>query len=229
MLLFADENQTVINGLLLFSIASSVLFLMVMRARPSLTRAIVKTVSIIALVVLVYVQGAPVALIIALSFAAFGDFFLAFEGEANFKIGLAGFLLAQVALVATFIHAFSGGWPLLQAEPWRFLLLAGVLANSVNLGSKLWRLLPRSMGGPVIFYAAVITLMGLSSLVYAPPLVVIGALLFIVSDSLIAYERFILDTPVNHHPWISPAVWITYYSAQLLITVGVLSSLSRLY
>ena len=52
--------------------------------------------------------------------------------------------------------------------------------------------------------------------------VVLGAALFYVSDTLIAFERFLLKTEVNQHPLISPLVWITYYLAQALIMLGVL-------
>ncbi|MGL4488636.1 MAG: lysoplasmalogenase family protein [Rhizobiaceae bacterium] len=217
---------TVEIGLLVVSAIASLWFLFLVRQPSSLKRASVKTLSIVALCLLALISNAPAALLVALMLAAFGDFFLAFDGERIFKIGLAGFLLAQLAYVVAFAQTFEGDWGLIQSEPWRYLVAALVVANSLVLGGKLLRILPRAMAAPIAVYAVVITTMGLASLLYAPMLVVAGAVMFILSDSLIAYERFLLDTPVNHHPWISPAVWITYYLAQVMITLGMLIAIS---
>jgi uncharacterized membrane protein YhhN len=47
----------------------------------------------------------------------------------------------------------------------------------------------------------------------------LGAVLFMVSDSLIALEKFLWQAA-----WVGPLVWITYALAQLLITRGMLTS-----
>jgi uncharacterized membrane protein YhhN len=212
------------NGLAVFSLIASALFMMIMRHPASLKRALVKTIAIVSLAVLAFEYQAPWTLIIALLFASFGDFFLAFDGEKPFKVGLAGFMLAQVGYVVLFFNTGLGDFSLLWEQPVRLVLIAVVLAHSVKLATQLVRQLPPDMGALIIVYAIIITLMGVSSLAFASWTIVLGALLFIISDSLIAYERFILDTQVNQHPWISPAVWVTYYLAQVMITYGVLSA-----
>lgn len=213
-------------GLLMLSVSAAILFLIIMRLPTSLPRAVVKTLSIAALGALAYAQDAPIALVAALALSAAGDFFLAFDGERNFKTGLPGFLLAQLALAVLFVSSFDGGMGLLIAHPWRIILAALVVFHSFRLALKLWLLLPSSLGWLIVAYALIITITGLSALAYTPLLIVVGAITFIVSDTLIAYERFLLDTSVNQHPWVSPAVWVTYYMAQLVITIGVLQAVA---
>ncbi len=216
------------NELGVFSLIASGLFMVLMRHPASLKRALVKTIAIVSLAVLALELQAPWTLIAALLFASVGDFFLAFDGEKPFKAGLAGFMLAQVAYVVLFYNMANGNFGLLWGQPLRFVVIAVVVAHALKLATQLVLRLPSNMGSLIAAYAIVITLMGISSLAFASWTIVIGALLFIVSDSLIAYERFLLDTEVNQHPWISPAVWLSYYLAQVMITYGVLSAASSM-
>ena len=45
---------------------------------------------------------------------------------------------------------------------------------------------------------------------------ILGAVLFIVSDSLLALEMFVMK---NRPKWIAPAVWETYVAAQAAIAL----------
>lgn len=224
MLPFPGGIGATANGLLVFSVVAAILFLFTLRSPPSLKRAIVKTIGILFLAGIAYDQGAPLPLLLALLFASFGDFLLAFDGDRNFQLGLGGFLLAQVALVVLFLSDGSST-ALWSVEPWRIVLALLVLAHSVRLAIILWRKLPRAMGGQIVGYALVITMMGIAALGYATPAVIAGVMLFILSDTLIAYERFMLDFEINQHPWISPTIWVTYFAAQLTILLGTLSAL----
>lgn len=51
----------------------------------------------------------------------------------------------------------------------------------------------------------------------------LGALLFVVSDLLI----FAGVGPLAGQPWVSPAIWITYFGGQLLICLGVTGTLAK--
>ena len=51
----------------------------------------------------------------------------------------------------------------------------------------------------------------------------LGAMLFVVSDLLI----FAGVGPLAGQPWVSPAIWVTYFGGQLLICLGVTGALSR--
>jgi uncharacterized membrane protein YhhN len=71
----------------------------------------------------------------------------------------------------------------------------------------------------VIAYSAALSAMAiLAQFSRFPNLVAIGALPFFASDTLLALSIF-------GHPFAGsrPLVWITYYAAQLMITLGVVS------
>jgi uncharacterized membrane protein YhhN len=70
---------------------------------------------------------------------------------------------------------------------------------------------------PVVLYIGAIVVMAMLSLRVRPIDVPLGAVLFMVSDSLISLEKFLWQAA-----WIGPLVWITYALAQLLITRGML-------
>jgi uncharacterized membrane protein YhhN len=72
---------------------------------------------------------------------------------------------------------------------------------------------------PVMLYIAAIVVMAMLSLRVRAIEVPLGAILFMVSDSLISLERFLWQAA-----WVGPLVWITYALAQLMITRGMLTS-----
>lgn len=222
MLPFAGGLAAVPNGLLVFSGAASFLFLMLLRQPASQKRAMVKAASVLLLALLAALTGGPYALLAALLLAAIGDYLLAFDGPNFFQLGLSSFLLAQVAFVLLFFTHYEDLPVLLFDPPWRAALAMAAFAHSIYLAMLLWRKLPRDMGAQIVAYACVITLMALAALTYAPIIVVAGVALFYLSDTLIAYERFILDVKVNEHPIIAPVIWVTYYVAQVAITLGVI-------
>jgi uncharacterized membrane protein YhhN len=209
------------NGLLVFSAAASFLFLYLLRAPASLRRAAVKTCAIALLALIAIAMKGPPLLIAALILSAIGDFLLALENEKSFQAGLGSFLLAQIILIGLFASHF-GSDMLWAAEPWRMYVGFAACAHSAVLIWILVRKLPPNLTAQVGAYGVVITFMALAALAFAPGLAVVGAALFYVSDTLIAFERFLLKTEVNQHPLVSPLVWITYYLAQALIMLGVL-------
>lgn len=149
---------------------------------------------------------------IALLLSAAGDVFLAVDGRALFVYGLASFLLAHLVYL----------WQFLQHRPRPFrlpssrkLVAAGILlaimAMLVVLTPRLGALL-----GPVYAYIGAIAAMALAATALpGRSMVMLGALSFILSDSLIALNKFV--TPL---PYAGPAIWTTYVIAQVLIVVG---------
>lgn len=139
-----------------------------------------------------------------------GDLVPRLLGDGGFEAMLALFLLAHVAWVIAL-------WPRRRGTPvWRspvlvlpFLAYGLVLVLLCAQGAG--SLLPA-----VIAYAAVILAMA----ALAPALgraAALGALVFILSDSLIALREFAgLDLP-GHGMW----VMLTYMAAQVLLAVGV--------
>ncbi|HEV2689737.1 MAG TPA: lysoplasmalogenase, partial [Bryobacteraceae bacterium] len=95
-----------------------------------------------------------------------------------------------------------------------------VLVVSYSIAISAW-LFP-SLGSlqlPVAIYMCAITAMAVTAILarFSTPWVAIGAILFVVSDSLLAIDKF--KTPV---PYRDILVWSTYYGAQYAITTGCL-------
>jgi uncharacterized membrane protein YhhN len=166
----------------------------------------------------------------ALLFSLLGDVLLMFEGELFFMLGLGAFLLAHLCYIGLFSlshHSFQER-SVLRRKPWLLLLF---VAYGAGLISLIWPGLGE-LYLPVVIYAVVICGMSLAALnrwkrvpedSFAA--VFLGSLLFMLSDSMIAVERFaadILPIPLAH-TW----VMLTYMAAQFLIITGMLIQIRR--
>lgn len=149
---------------------------------------------------------------LALLLSAAGDAFLAIDRSGLFVHGLASFLAAHLAYLWHFL--------LHRPKPFRlrhgkWLLVAGLL---LFVAMMLALLVPNlgKLALPVGLYIAAITAMGLAAIALPNrPLVIYGAFSFIISDALIALDKFV--APLG---FAGPAIWITYVLAQLLIVLG---------
>ncbi len=145
----------------------------------------------------------------ALIFSLFGDSFLALPNPSYFVPGLGSFLVAQLI----YAYAFSLG---AKFSPLRALPFLG-------FGIIFFYFLAPELGAltiPVAVYVTAICLMGWRSASRIGTLKVfqlgfIGALIFILSDSIIAYSMF-LNKNMDRH-LASLLIMITYYVAQFLI------------
>jgi uncharacterized membrane protein YhhN len=149
-------------------------------------------------------------LTIGLLFSAAGDIALELDRDNFFVVGLGLFLVAHLFYIAAFFQDARK-----QATRWPALAL--LLAFSSVLTILLWPGL-EEMRVPVLVYIVVITAMGTIATMRPGPgawLVLVGAFLFIFSDSLIAIDKFLRPVPANRY-----TVMITYYTAQFLITYG---------
>ncbi|MGE0100482.1 MAG: lysoplasmalogenase family protein [Hydrogenophaga sp.] len=153
----------------------------------------------------------------ALTLCLAGDTFLMFPGY--FIPGLVSFLLAHLIYIALFR----------QEVPWfpsRRALVA-TLGFGLAMFVFLWQGgLPTTLGAPVAAYVLVIALMaaqaiGRASVLRSPAAigVAVGAGFFMLSDTLLAINRFVSPLPMSQ-------VWVlsTYYVAQVLIVRNMLRS-----
>ena len=164
------------------------------------------------------------SLILAALFCSFaGDVFLLFEykNPVLFIPGLVSFLLTHILYIVYFLSLPNGKKSLLKTLPYLGLL---VLAYGVAL---IYILFP-SLGSlkiPVVIYAVVIMSMLLASLhIYyrvskgAGVLFIAGACFFVLSDSLLAFNKF-------HSPLAFPfLIMLTYCTAQYFIVKGFIVS-----
>lgn len=159
------------------------------------------------------------AVLAALLFSTLGDVLLIFEGGNFFLFGLGAFLVAHLFYMSGFFASTSLSAGFLREEPIWVLPFVAYLAGLLGL---LWPGIPTAMRGPVAVYACVITGMALSVLNLkntAEPQVwrwaMAGAVFFVLSDSLIAVEKF-------GHPFVGSrvAVMLTYIVGQYLLVRG---------
>lgn len=152
-------------------------------------------------------------LLCALVFSACGDLLLAFD---QFIYGVAAFLLAQLSYAVI----FKANW---KAAKIRITLSLGLIVY-VSIMAGL--LLPKlgELQIPVSAYLVAITAMGLLAAQSKLPFcwAVLGALLFIISDSFIAINKFIQPIPLAGY-W----VMSTYYLAQIMLVTGLLKSIEQ--
>lgn len=157
-----------------------------------------------------------------------GDIFLLIPGD-YFLPGLGAFLLAHIAYVA----AFNASGPLLNASSLAIACLIAVLAawlvSRLRAGLRARgraRLLP-----PVALYACVLALSLWSALCTLlrpdwPPLaaglVAVGAGFFFLSDTMLAWNRFVRRLPGERLP-----IMMTYHVGQFCLAGGVLLALGR--
>lgn len=142
-----------------------------------------------------------------------GDVFLMFP-ERWFQAGLVSFLVAQVLYVLAFRPEPGGG------------LSAPVLLPFLLYALLFFRMLAPGLGKlklPVLVYTAAITLMAWLAacrFVYLggtkPLMAFVGAALFLISDSVLAYDRF-----SSKVPGAQLIILGTYFPAQLLIALSV--------
>ena len=171
-----------------------------------------------------------VSIIIALIFSFLGDTFLLFDAknEIFFLLGLGSFLVAQTAYAFTFFKDIHRPIPFSSA--YRFAVIALVLAYVsiffYNLLSSLG-----DMAIPVFIYAIAVGSMGMMAALRFKSvssrsfsLVLLGAVLFIISDSIIALDKFLFDGQL---PFTSMIIMSTYIVAQFLIVKGLIGQLRR--
>jgi uncharacterized membrane protein YhhN len=149
---------------------------------------------------------------LALLFSAAGDVFLAVDRTGLFVPGLASFLLAHLVYLWQFLIHRPRPFRLPASRRLVALgILAGIAAMLVLLTPGLGKLLM-----PVHAYIAAIAAMALAATALpGRGLVMLGAISFMISDSLIALDKFV--APIPHA---GPAIWITYVAAQVMIVLG---------
>ncbi len=97
-----------------------------------------------------------------------------------------------------------------------------MLAFSAVMFLRLRPALPSSLLGPVAVYVAAILGMGIAALTLPSLAVIVGAVLFMASDAILAAGKFLLAEASPRQSIVRPAVWILYYVAQAAITLGFL-------
>lgn len=209
------------NATLILSLGAAFFYLLILRQPPSLARTAVKAGSVLLLAILAFIQGGPLLLVIALLLSAAGDALLAQNDEWSFSAGLGAFLAAHLTHVVLFLplalHAIGladGGQVAM-----RVALAAAVGAAAVVYCRRLAAGVPGELQVPVALYVAAILAAAAVAILTGVQMLIAGMLMFVLSDAILAGEKFLLAEDSPHRAWTGPAVWILYYLAQLTITL----------
>lgn len=183
---------------------------------------VLKPLVLVLLIVTAWLLGASHStagwwLLGALVLSLVGDIALLSDSERRFLIGLGSFLLAHLAFVVAFAHL---------GMPRTDLGLAG-LALVVGMAAVVGRRVVPAAGaeggpalaGAVAAYMTVIGAMVATAWATGHLLVAVGATVFMVSDAVLAHDRFVRARRLG-----SLAVMVTYHLGQVLIVLGVLSA-----
>lgn len=208
-----SQGQTM--AILFFWAAACALAYLPLTARPAGTlRSVLKTGSVALLALIAMFSATPWPLVLALSCCAVGDALLSRETEATFMAGIGAFAAGHLAYIALFLTYPVSDAGLILDKPaifWPLILLGIVMATL---------LAPRAgdLRAAVLVYVPVILCMGIAALAlpdtgalrWALP----AAIAFIVSDLILATERFLL--PAGHPVLrLTPyMVWPLYWGAQ---------------
>jgi uncharacterized membrane protein YhhN len=199
-----------------FAVAALADWAAVARRRPDL-ESVAKPAVLVILVLLAWLLRADsvdygAQLLVGLVLCLVGDVVLLGRSDRAFLGGLIAFLAAHVAYIAAF-RRIPG-----EAPIWWGVLTVAIVVAAVIVTAILPILRASGRDGiPLLVYALVVG--GMAALAWATGLVVvgIGATLFLASDALIAFDRFV--RPVA---WGQLVVHITYHLGQLLIVLGML-------
>ena len=207
-------------------IGFSVFYLLITAFNQEEIARILKPFLLPLLVVAVYLSEkfkTKTLLLTALTFSWIGDVILLFanKGEIYFILGLVAFLVSHVFYIVLFSKqaisktiknkiSFGAGIGLIVIY---FLMMISTLAPKLG-----------SLTIPVVIYAVVISTMLFYALkgsfqwnTIPYQSVLIGAIFFISSDSILAFNKF--DQPI---PQASFLIMITYLAAQFCIVWGIL-------
>jgi len=165
-------------------------------------------------------------IIAALIFSWLGDILLQFKngGDLFFLLGLIAFLITHIFYTIVFFGT-SGESTFLKSK--KLLILIIILYGSLTI----YTILPGlgNMQIPVILYGIIITGMVIAALSRFGKvndasylLVFLGALLFLISDSLIAFNKF-----KRAFPYSEVLIMGTYLAGQFMIILGIIKQYTR--
>jgi uncharacterized membrane protein YhhN len=144
---------------------------------------------------------------IGLVFCAIGDYTLQW-----FLIGLSSFLIGHIFYIFAFRSTNEASTPLFTKIGLSVygLVMAFWIAGSLFITNDY------VMAVAVIAYICVILTMGWMSFRTGTIWAIVGALLFIASDSVLAVNKFTISVPFSHE-----IIMFTYYGAQLCFVMSI--------
>ena len=128
-------------------------------------------------------------------------------------------MLRYLLYIGLFFTA-GAGTDIILADIWRAVVAAVTAVVAMVMIGLLWRRVKPAMRLPILVYVVGRVAMGMAALTTDSALIICGALMLIASDGLLATERFLVSAISPYRSSMRVAVWVLYYVAQLLVTLG---------
>ena len=186
--------------------------------KPGL-KYIFKPLTTILIIALALLQQSEVSetykylIIVALLFSLAGDIFLMLPTD-KFVQGLASFLIAHIFYITAFAHGFGP-----------YFEISYLIPSAIYAILFLWLVLPKTgkLKLPVLIYSLVLMVflwqasgrffyLSDNSSIY----ILAGSILFVASDSVLAYDRF-----VKSYKFSQLAILSTYWAAQVFLALSI--------
>ncbi len=152
-----------------------------------------------------------IILLIGLFFCMLGDTFIVI----SFVMGLIAFLIGHLFYIGGFLTRWTFSWL-------RFSTIVLITIYAFLMGNKLVSSLQMNdiayLIIPVILYICVISFMFWSANMTGNKFAIFGSTLFVISDSVLAWNKFINDVPYSDE-----IIMVTYYLAQFFIASSILA------
>ncbi len=192
----------------------AVLFIGLLPFEPYTGNFVIKAIPALSLAILAFIAisgSRGKLLFVSLLLCAAADIALELAGGKYFVAGLGLFLIAHIFFIITFTRDF-------KIQESRIPVIVLIVVYSIMMAFVLTPSL-KEMAIPVYVYMTAITLMGIFASLRAAKndFTLYGAISFIVSDSIIAVNKFMMPVPAADY-----VVMITYYLALFLIVFGFL-------
>lgn len=151
--------------------------------------------------------------VVGLLFCISGDYLL----PQSFVIGLFAFLCGHLFYIFSFKQQ-------MQAKPdyMRFVIAGYAGIMMIIMSIALINKADYYLVAPVILYTAIIALMAYTAWRTKQRWLIIGSILFLISDSILAWNRFITDIPYS-----TVFIMTTYYSANYFIATSLKSKITK--
>lgn len=203
-------KKTLLPILILFF---SLLYIFIIPSNPELIKLIFKVIPMILIIIYAF-KNIPspknkthTLIIIGLIFSTIGDATLRW-----FVVGLTAFLISHLFYIGAFKRVASFNLP-------KSLSLIALIPVGIWMGIKLVQSLTSQDESfliiPVLLYIVIILTMCFVAILTGNAFAIIGSILFVISDSILAWNMFVSSISFS-----GVYVMITYYSAQFFIATS---------
>lgn len=209
------------SWVLIASIIAALVFFVLRFTKPFPGRPLVKALMGVFLALYCWQAGGIALWAMSAGFlcSALGDFLLDLPSD-KFIAGLIAFFIAHMCFLLFLFPLMVPikNWGLLE-----FFYGFAMIGITIVFYGWLRPSLDKGLSLPVAAYALILALMGVSALTQSHPVlfITLGAMLFILSDMVLAAERFKIS-----FKGAKPLNWFLYASGQILLAIGAAQSLS---